>query len=547
MKKTIAPLLAIVLLASCKKEKDTDNEGINSDTAANIHITVYNATLWSPNLPYGAITAGATVSLYRTAADYPDDAAEFTTTDANGEAVFENIDTGSYYVVVQKNYMQAFLSNLVYFVDGVGGFATDSLFQSAPTAQEMPIPLNGAAGNFRFKDLNGDDVVNRDDMELFPAKQVTAVKNKTVREKILIGSLDNRLFVRRSNLAEIDAALQAVYTKLAKWHELQVTLDAVYTDEKDCTSLPAWCGLNGYLQTSSEARVRQYWTDGYSIISNLGNILANIEMAGLHATDLQRLTGETKALKGYVYLQLSNYFGTVVQQEYILMHPKATRFASQADMEQYIESLLMDAKTDLSAAAPQPDRSKAFMPAVWGMLARKSIQKHDYNHAYDYSNAIVSDNNFGLAGAGSTFTQADNKEIVWSAASQLYTSDIHQVFTKGHILPQIRFAEMLLINAEAAVEKGLTTIARDNLNLLRTRAGLTTYTSTDAAFLRDAVQEEWEREMANEGVRFAGLVRWNKTGYALEHLGFTSTHIKLPIPLIVQTWYFNVMQNVGYN
>jgi hypothetical protein len=545
MKKTIASLLAITLLAACKKDKN--DEGTNPDTATNLRITVYNATLWSPNLPYGAITAGATVSLYRTAADYPDEAAEWTSTDANGEAIFENIDTGSYYVVVEKTYMNEFLSNLIHYVDGVGGFAADSLFQSAPTAQEMPKPLNGAAGNFRFKDLNFDGVVDRNDMELFPAKQVTAVKNKTVREKILLGSLDNRLFVRRSNLAEIDAGLQAVYTKLAKWHELQVTLDAVYTDEKDCSSLPAWCELNDYGQTPSEAKVRQYWNDGYSIISNLGNILANIDMAGLNATDLKRLTGEAKALKAYVYMKLNNYFGTVVQQEYILMHPEATRILLQADMDQYIESLLMDAKADLSAAAPQPDRSKAFMPAVLGMLARESLQKYDYNNAYDYSNVILGDNNFGLAASGSTFTQAGNKEIVWSSASQLYTSDIHQVFAKGNFLPEIRYAEILLINAEAAVEKGLTTIARDNLNLLRTRAGLGTYTSTDAAVLRNAVKDEWNREMAGEGVRFPGLVRWNNTAAVLGPLGFTSTHIKLPIPFTVQAWYFNVMQNVGYN
>ncbi len=80
----------------------------------------------------------------------------------------------------------------------------------------------------------------------------------------------------------------------------------------------------------------------------------------------------------------------------------------------------------------------------------------------------------------------------------------------------LRFAEILLINAEAANELGNTATAITNLNKVRTRAQLPNTTANSQAALRTAIWHERRVELAMEGDRFVDLVR---TGQALTVLG----------------------------
>lgn len=67
-----------------------------------------------------------------------------------------------------------------------------------------------------------------------------------------------------------------------------------------------------------------------------------------------------------------------------------------------------------------------------------------------------------------------------------------------------RYAETLLNLAEAAFELGNTTEALANVNLVRTRAGMPTYTS----ITRDQIRHERQVELMFEGHRFWDLRRW---------------------------------------
>ncbi len=73
-------------------------------------------------------------------------------TNADGRVVFPHINAGEYYIVAEQDYMYGKISNVLFYQAGVGGFTADSLWQAAPGPSESPSPLNGAAGNFRFKD-----------------------------------------------------------------------------------------------------------------------------------------------------------------------------------------------------------------------------------------------------------------------------------------------------------------------------------------------------------------------------------------------------------
>lgn len=544
MKKPFLYLSMLACLGACKKDNDNGQE-TPSTTAS---ITVYNATLWTASSPDGVAAEGVTVSLYASAAAYPASPSYTATSNASGEAVFSDPAPGEYFVVAEKEYMHEKISNLLYFTKGVGGFAADSLHQAAPPAQAVPLNPFGAAGNFWYDDLNGDGIIDFNDRMEFPAVKIKVTKDQKVQQKVLIGHLDNRVFIRRNNATELNTALLAAYAAVGRWHETAITLDAVYTDEYDCTQLSApWCTINTYQILPYDQTVSKYWKDGFLLVSGLGSLIANTELAtGMNEVEKKAITGQAKALKAYIYLQLNQYFGSLPVQEWLYLHPDAIR-RTQEETESYIESLLTAAKADLQAASLVTHKNKLSVSACNALLARLSLQQKKYQKAFDLSAGIILDYNLSLDNGNNMFTQTTSPEIIWSSATQLFNNDAKKVFTKGTFLPELRFAEILLINSEASVELGLPENARNGINPLRSRAGLTDITSGDIAVLRGAVQEEWKREMAREGMRFGSLVRWNTTMTVLGPLGFSAYNRYLPIPLAVLAWNFNLMQNAGYN
>lgn len=94
----------------------------------------------------------------------------------------------------------------------------------------------------------------------------------------------------------------------------------------------------------------------------------------------------------------------------------------------------------------------------------------------------------------------------------------------------IRYADVLLMAAEAYYRATNETRARTELNKVRTRAGLGNVSASGTA-LFDAIVTERQLELAFEGVRYVDLVRWGKGPAELGSLGFvTGKHELLPIP-----------------
>lgn len=112
----------------------------------------------------------------------------------------------------------------------------------------------------------------------------------------------------------------------------------------------------------------------------------------------------------------------------------------------------------------------------------------------------------------------------------------------------LRFAEILLINAEAANELGNTTTAITNLNKVRTRAGLAGTTATTQPALRTAIWRERRVELAMEGDRFVDLVRTGQAATVLAPYGFKAGKNEVfPIPLNSINQSSGVLtQNPGY-
>lgn len=107
----------------------------------------------------------------------------------------------------------------------------------------------------------------------------------------------------------------------------------------------------------------------------------------------------------------------------------------------------------------------------------------------------------------------------------------------GHNRRLIRFADVLLMAAEALNETDQPGPALTHLNRVRQRARqgdagiLPDITTTDKTLLREAILQERRVELALEGHRFWDLVRTNRAGTVLGPLGFVpGKHDLLPIP-----------------
>lgn len=101
----------------------------------------------------------------------------------------------------------------------------------------------------------------------------------------------------------------------------------------------------------------------------------------------------------------------------------------------------------------------------------------------------------------------------------------------GTNLRLFRFAEVLLLAAEAYNKEGQDDKARIELNKIRNRVGLADVSpSLTGTNLFNAIVNEKFLELAFEGQRFWDLVRWGRANAELSGKGYTSKNDLFPIP-----------------
>lgn len=130
-----------------------------------------------------------------------------------------------------------------------------------------------------------------------------------------------------------------------------------------------------------------------------------------------------------------------------------------------------------------------------------------------------------------------NKKVYADPAMRSYTGFLkgqdHSSWIDHRI---IRYAEVILMKAEAANESGDGATAEAMLELIRARAKGSnsavlpkiTYTTQDS--MRTAIKNERRWELAMEGFRFYDLVRWGDAITVLSPLGYTDKCRYYPIP-----------------
>jgi hypothetical protein len=134
------------------------------------------------------------------------------------------------------------------------------------------------------------------------------------------------------------------------------------------------------------------------------------------------------------------------------------------------------------------------------------------------------------------FYDADNVFVALPA-------NTNQTYTKKYIVPVlaandsranwkvIRYADVLLMYAEALNENGKTDEALLPLNEVRERAGLDGYSGLTQAQARDAIYLERRLELSFEGVRWFDLLRTGKAYDVMKDYGMLPYMTVFPLPL----------------
>lgn len=150
--------------------------------------------------------------------------------------------------------------------------------------------------------------------------------------------------------------------------------------------------------------------------------------------------------------------------------------------------------------------------------------------------------------AGTTTPSGDVVPAPSSGAPSMYNMKAYVPFAIALATNQgadqnfrvIRYAEVLLMNAEANNESGNNAAALASLEMVRARARtnsanpattLPAVTTTDQGTLRTAIWHERRVELAMENDRYFDLIRQNRAGTVLKALGWTANKNEVwPIP-----------------
>jgi hypothetical protein len=347
------------------------------------------------------------------------------------------------------------------------------------------------------------------------------------------------------------------------------------------------------------------WTGAYDGINRVNNILIALPGIG-DMTDVERAQYEGEALfmRALLYFNLLNYFGGVpIKTEPTLSTENIDQARNSAgEVYDLIISDLTAAASKLPpAASMSAGRANAFSASA--LLARVYLTRfHDEGNpefaslAIENADKVIEEGGFSLMGNyGDLFVGTDNGERIFQIAFSVQdrnrlaeyfftrelngryeiapSEDIMQSFDLADSLRSkasydvdsvgdpygfkyqelseggdpvmvIRLAEMYLVKAEAlAYTNGDIATIQQNIDVVRSRAGLPPTTASAYNELKLAIENERRFEFAFEGHRWFDLVRTNR---AVMLLGIEEYQTLYPIPLSEMTTNTLMEQNPGY-
>lgn len=131
-------------------------------------------------------------------------------------------------------------------------------------------------------------------------------------------------------------------------------------------------------------------------------------------------------------------------------------------------------------------------------------------------------------GYGNEIPSVANTSGLWNKKAYTdpkYRASIGVLYNRWYNIKLIRYADVLLMAAEAAFQSGNTGAAQTYLNAIRSRAKL-----AQIPVSLNAIKKERRAELAMENERFYDLIRWGDANTVLSSLGYQDKNAYYPIP-----------------
>ncbi|NCO63661.1 MAG: RagB/SusD family nutrient uptake outer membrane protein [Flavobacteriales bacterium] len=171
----------------------------------------------------------------------------------------------------------------------------------------------------------------------------------------------------------------------------------------------------------------------------------------------------------------------------------------------------------------------------WGfnVPTQNLVDAFELNDPRKNETILVSGEDDGGYGSGILPSTPPLDQLYWNKKAYTEASvrtELSQRQNNWENIKILRYADVLLMAAEAAWQTGNTALATDYLNQVRARARSGANVLPDVTATLQAIKHERRIELAMEGERFYDLVRWGDGPAVLGSLGFLPKHEWYPIP-----------------
>ena len=457
----------------------------------------------------------------------------------------------------------------------VASATTDVLYKTDKDFQDAVIGAYQALRNqytnfWQFGDLRGDDafiqVSNQPTstgVDLFSLNSSDALLHNTWANYYVVINLTNLIL---SRIETADAAIvknKDRYIGEAKFLRALAYFDLVriFGDVQMLTLPPT-------IQDAREAPrtpVAKIYSD--VIISDLTDAAAKLPLA-YTGTEIGRATrGAAKAILGKVYLTIKDFpkAETVLQE--LTTAPYTYALVSNFnDLFDYTKNehhseYIFDIEYEEGLGGLGSNWTNAFMPNVTALLNYYGI-KGGFGESLCPTMLFINLWQTGDKRKDVSVRCCGTWTNPTTGAVVTFSPQTSQTYTMKYVTPVniqndskanwkvVRYADVLLMYAEALNENGKTIAAFGPLNSVRTRAGLTGLSGLNQAQTRDGIALERRFELCYEGHRWFDLVRTGKALSAMTPVGMRDYMTVFPLPLTqVKVMNDNAIfpQNPGYN
>lgn len=350
-----------------------------------------------------------------------------------------------------------------------------------------------------------------------------------------------------------------------------------------------------------------FWQKAYSSVYHANAILEGLQLSdGVSSETKNQVSGEAKFVRAFCYFYLVNLFGKVPLVTTTNYSLNAVLPRSDTGLVYLqIKADLQEAESQLLTSYPTPGPLHPNKWAASALLARMYLYTGYWREAGEEASMVINSGDYSLVSDLNKVFLAYSGEAIWqlgTVASGLNTYDGNLfVPSDSTVLPAypvtnvlltafeagderrvawldsnlidgyayyfpykykikassssienymvLRLAEQYLIRAEARVRLNDLSGARDDLNKVRERAGLSATGAMTAADLLVAIAHERQVELFAEwGDRWFDLKRTGRATVVLkpEKVGWDSTDVLYPIPVAEIKANKFLTQNAGY-